>query len=290
MHAYVINLARSTDRRRHIISQLAKTDLSYQIAEAVEGRDLNVDDPLLVDPILRNDDLFRPGVAGCALSHLNVYRAILEEGRDRALVLEDDCILPSGIGPLTEEIASHMRGAEVVTLRIVVKLGSGPCRLSTRDSIPLSSRATLAFPVDIKQVLCAAAYLITREACERMADTGIPLRAYTDQWAHFQNNGALDSVRCVAPAPVTGEASFRSTIERYSPGSMQGRVRAYVAHNRIPVLHQALTARRQRRGRRQGQYEFVDLAPHWLAAHRAPELNQDAGQSAGQTLRDSQSG
>ena len=40
MRAYVINLARSLDRRAHITAELRKTGLDYEIIAAVDGRDL----------------------------------------------------------------------------------------------------------------------------------------------------------------------------------------------------------------------------------------------------------
>ena len=52
MHAYVINLARSLDRRAHMTAELKKTGLDYEIITAVEGRDLDLGDPAIVDPTL----------------------------------------------------------------------------------------------------------------------------------------------------------------------------------------------------------------------------------------------
>ena len=52
MHAYVINLARSLDRRAHITAELKKTGLDYEIITAVDGRDLDLRDPTIVDPSL----------------------------------------------------------------------------------------------------------------------------------------------------------------------------------------------------------------------------------------------
>ena len=52
MHAYVISLARSLDRRAHITAELAKTGLDYEIITAVDGRELDVRDTTIVDPSL----------------------------------------------------------------------------------------------------------------------------------------------------------------------------------------------------------------------------------------------
>ena len=106
MHAYVINLARSRDRRAHITTELKKTGLDYEIITAIDGRDLDLSDPTIVDPSLPFLDPSLPvvdiglaaGTAGAALSHLSVYRKIIADGLDAALVLEDDVVLPADLG------------------------------------------------------------------------------------------------------------------------------------------------------------------------------------------------
>ena len=59
----------------------------------------------------------------------------------------------------------------------------------------------LALPVDIKQPRSTGAYIITREACERMIKRLLPIRAHADAWRFFYREGALDRLRCVAPLP-----------------------------------------------------------------------------------------
>jgi len=57
---------------------------------------------------------------------------------------------------------------------------------------------------------------------------------------------------------------FRTTIDQYEPGSVQGRIRELVARTRTPILHQVLAFRRLRTFRRlgwAGLVEFVDDLP-----------------------------
>ena len=97
MHAYVINLARSTDRRAHITAELQRVGLDFEFISAVDGRTLDLSDSTLIDPSLVSRCVFPAGTVGCALSHFHVYQKILEDGRDTALVLEDDVILPDDL-------------------------------------------------------------------------------------------------------------------------------------------------------------------------------------------------
>ena len=48
MYAYVINLARSQDRRAHMVAELKKTGMDYELVTAVDGRELDASDRTLV--------------------------------------------------------------------------------------------------------------------------------------------------------------------------------------------------------------------------------------------------
>src|SRR5262249_32883389 len=116
MHVYVINLARSLDRRAHITAELRKTGLDYEIITAVDGRDLDLGDSGLIDPLLLAKNSFPAGTAGCALSHLSAYQKSIADGLDQALILEDDVVLPADLGTLVDAVAPHLTGAEVALL------------------------------------------------------------------------------------------------------------------------------------------------------------------------------
>jgi Glycosyltransferase family 25 (LPS biosynthesis protein) len=170
VYAYVINLARSLDRREHITAELKKTGLDYEIITAVDGRDLDLDDPAIVDPSFFTKVQLVAGTVGAALSHQSAYQKIIAAGLDKALVLEDDIELPADLENLADAVADQLVGAEVALLSYA---GREPCRMSREGSIDLPSGRLLALPVDINESLASAsAYVITREACERMSSTG----------------------------------------------------------------------------------------------------------------------
>src|SRR5215467_4672455 len=182
MQAYVINLARSSERRAHIVDQLSRTQINYEIVNAVDGRDLDLSDTRIVDPAFAATSAAYPGAVGCALSHLQVYRRILGDGLERACILEDDVMLPADFGVLTDTIARHMRGAEVVLLNFQ---SQGPCLITKTGAVQLPSSRLLVQFVDEGQAASTGGYLITREACARMVKTVLPLRAQPDDWAFY---------------------------------------------------------------------------------------------------------
>ena len=257
MRAYVINLARSLDRRTHVMAELDRTGLDYEFITAVDGRTIDLEDRRLVDPRLLAKNNFPAGTAGCALSHLQAYRRILEDGADAALVLEDDVELPDDLGALAHALAAHLTGAEVVLLNYA---SPTRCRVSPEGSVPLASSRLLALPIDITDMVNAAAYVITRPACERMLESAPPIRANADDWHYFFTEGIIDRIRCVLPLPVDKAAKFESTIGLYSLGNgLKGRLVAPFVRHKVPLVHQVILYRRQRILRRWGKADIVDV-------------------------------
>ena len=257
MRAYVINLARSHDRRAHITAELKKTGVDYEIMTAVDGLDLDLTDTTIVNPILASRTISTPGTAGAALSHLNAYRKIIADGLDEALVLEDDVTLPTDLGSLADAVAQQLTGAEVALLSYA---SPDPCKLSREGSISLPSSRLLALPIELQRLASAGAYVITREACERMVKCVLPVRMHPDEWWFFFKEGALDRVRCVVPLPVHKDPNAVSTMGSYSlRNGLRARLVVPLVRRKIPVLHQVLSYRRQRIYRHWSRTELVDI-------------------------------
>jgi glycosyl transferase family 25 len=256
MHVYVINLARSPDRRAHIVAELKKTGLDYEIITAVDGRELDLQDPAIIDPSMSARP-FLAGTAGCALSHLRVYQKMVADGLEEALILEDDVTLPADLGALADAVAGQLTGAEVALLNYSSK---APLKISREGSVDLPSARLLALPIDINQVLNAAAYVMTREACQRMIKSVLPLRATADDWQFFYKEGIIDRVRCVLPMAVAKDPEFESTIGIYSLGNgVKARLLGPIVRHKIPVLHQVILYRRRRIMSEWDRSEIVDM-------------------------------
>jgi glycosyl transferase family 25 len=253
MHAYVINLARSPERRAHIIEELAKSGIDYEIVNGVDGRDLDLRDSQTVEPSMLTKSWFRAGVAGCALSHLRIYRKILADGLDRALVLEDDVTLPGDFGSLIDIAADNLVGAEVILLNYDSR---DPCRMSLEGSVHLPSSRLLVLPIDVGQPASSAAYLITRKACKRMNEGILPVRVRPDDWGFFYREGMLDRVRCVMPLAVAKNPVFGSTIDYYSQQSAKARLLDKVTQ--VPLFYHAVAYRRRRIFRKWTRTELVN--------------------------------
>jgi glycosyl transferase, family 25 len=255
VRAYAINLKRSPERRANITTEITKTGMNYDIVNGVDGRDLDVRDPGLIESAALAMEWFRPGVAGCALSHLTAYRQALADGVDHALVLEDDVTLTADLRELAGALATHLTGAEVALLNYD---SVRTCLMSNENSVKLPSSRMLMLPIDVCQPVSGAAYMITREACQRMTESLPPVRAKADDWGFFYREGLLDRVRCVTPMPVVKNPNFGSTIDYRPPTSPRVRLRELVDRHEILFASRAIASRRQRILRQQTRTEFVD--------------------------------
>lgn len=91
---YVISLAHAQDRRADITCRLTAAGVDYEITEAVDGAELNLDgyqDRLIQDLHLQSKgrELSR-GEIGVFLSHYNLWKKMVTEQIPFALILEDD--------------------------------------------------------------------------------------------------------------------------------------------------------------------------------------------------------
>jgi glycosyl transferase, family 25 len=255
LRAYVINLARSLDRRAYITAELKKTGVDYEIVTGVDGRELDMSDSSVIDPSFTTS-IFPAGSAGCALSHLNVYKKIIADGLDAGLVLEDDVKVPADLDRLADDVAKQLVGAEVALLSVDCP---DPVKMSREGSTSLSSSRVLALPIDVSQPRSGGAYIITREACERMTKSAPPIRTVADAWWCYYREGLVDRVRCVVPLPVLKNPQLTSTIGSYSLGNgVRGRLVGALLRRKIPLLHQALSYRRRRILHQWGRVELVD--------------------------------
>lgn len=95
-------------RRSEISKRLASLGIEARFFDAVPGSSLKDEQkrPFLESGReLWSDGPLRDGAMGCSLAHFGVWRTILDEGHDAAVVLEDDAIaIPSSSGIILDRL------------------------------------------------------------------------------------------------------------------------------------------------------------------------------------------
>jgi len=197
MPIYVINLERAAERRRKIGTQLDRLGLSYVLCQAVDGAQLDAQAlSALCDEATATRD-YRPlsrGELGCALSHLAVYRRMLDEGADRALVLEDDAAPGVDVPRVLRELERVLDPASPTVVL-----------LSHVDKYTRWGRQSLDGQRHLVRRYghwwLAHGYIVTRGAAERMLAALQPVWSAADFWAGFERRGIV-RVRAVVPSCI----------------------------------------------------------------------------------------
>jgi glycosyl transferase family 25 len=148
-----------------------------------------------------------PGQIGCAMSHLAIYRRMIEQDLDCALVFEDDVVLPADIHRILLAIAPTLRNGELIQLN---NWKDGECLLSLASMSEIAG-LSLYLPLNETDLGSSCAYLIDRRAAEKILQLNFPVRVPADCWEYFYKKGCLSTARVVFPFPVMVKA-FESSI------------------------------------------------------------------------------
>ena len=118
----IVNLERRSDRKEETIKKLIEAGISgenYEFIKAVDGISLKPTPELKY--LFRNNDFGnRKGIIGCALSHCNLWKQLLNDSNhDYYVIMEDDCIFSSNFKQQFEKLKSNNE----FSMRDVVFLG-----------------------------------------------------------------------------------------------------------------------------------------------------------------------
>jgi glycosyl transferase, family 25 len=210
---FVINLTRSVERRSHTVKQLNDLDVQFQLVEAINGAELSDQEILSYNSTgawkcgFRSRYLLKEEI-GCALSHLKVYRKMVEEGIDTACILEDDNDYKkdfknllfnelSNIGEWDLLYLGHHPGWKAIGAR------------SRKKKKLVSSHYSVGEAVEVP--LGSYAYIIKQVAAKKILENAYPIRMPFDVYI---GNTAVLGVRTflLSPPCVFNSTLFDSTI------------------------------------------------------------------------------
>lgn len=242
MKVYAINLERAVERRKHIIRQLEKYNLDYELIEGVDGKKLT-DEELSrlcdLEAVQSRPYKLTVGALGCALSHLKAYQKMLADNVYVALILEDDVILPREINKLLTLVKNNIQNNEAILLHYF-NVSPEIQLLSRHEPTSLNDNYSLLYPVNFP--MSGSAYVIKRETARALSEIKLPIRVEADDWGYFYKNGAVESLRCVYPKPVNlTYADTQIQIQRkYSElPRLRQKFYKFVHDNRVPFFFQA---------------------------------------------------
>lgn len=213
MRVYVINLKRSTERRKNIETQLKRLGVVYEIIEAVDGRNMSEEE---FANIVSLPEEFTKSQAGCQLSHNKVYARMQENKDDIALVLEDDVLITENKFRQLLDQLEVQANRDKITLLTYYWCRDNYLTLHKKNpeqTIDVSAGYNICTPHEIHGVGRAAAYILSKETAKKILDFHTPkLICQADSWVVYYDHQLLKGVDCVYPMPVAENPKFGSEI------------------------------------------------------------------------------
>jgi|LSQX01.1.fsa_nt_gb glycosyl transferase family 25 len=265
MKTFAITLERAKERKKYIQKHLSDLDLDYEIVYGVDGRkltDQDIEKYADKEAIKRSPHWLNPGAIGCALSHLSIYKKIIDQNLDYAFIVEDDIVLPENIKEIIEFTKLHLKDGEPVLLYYA---SFKPCSFSTHQAIlSPEKKYGLYYPMNYSQPITTGAYFLNRKTAKALAGGILPVRVAADAWGYFIKQNIISSLRCVYPL-ATEIKNFKSSIDYIDHKSLKGRLLDFVNNYKVPVLHQLLSWLRKRKAiTGNSEFSLINEKPDWV--------------------------
>jgi len=171
---FIINLDRKPERYKYVINQLKKMNIKdYSRVPAVDG--FNTSDKKLLNYGIDKTLIDRKGIAGCAASHVRLWKYIVRENLDWVLILEDDAHFhPKFLTLFNKYWQKVPIGAKIVFVGYC-----GPKELEETNE-----------PVISGSVMCLQGYILSWRGAKYLLEKLLPINEPIDILIdkHFKNN------------------------------------------------------------------------------------------------------
>lgn len=115
---FIINLKKDIERREHMEELCNQYNLQYQFTDAIYGKNLDKD---TISKIYNKEESIRKfgreltkGELACVLSHINIYKHIVENDISKAFIFEDDIQIEKDFPTLMQSINKFPNDWELV--------------------------------------------------------------------------------------------------------------------------------------------------------------------------------
>lgn len=214
---FVVNLAAATQRREAMTNLLACHGITPRWFDAVDGRIMSADElpkhfaadiaAQVYGPMSRSE-------IGCALSHLGVYRLMVEQGIASAVIFEDDIDLAPDFATLLDQRAGL---PSIFSTNDPAMVQLTHVRRGYRFGTRKIGRYQIVRPHG--GVWLTSGYFITLAAAKRILEGAYPVRTVADHWLYFEREGFV-KLHALTPNAVWESALSQDSAiesERQSP-------------------------------------------------------------------------
>jgi len=225
---FVVSLATATQRREAMMNLLASHGITPRWFDAVDGRVMSAEELAKHFAAELATQVYGPMSRfeiGCALSHLGIYRLMVEQGIASAVIFEDDIDLAPDFGTLLDQGTglSSMFSANEPAMVQLTHVRRGYC---------FGGRQIGHYAIVRPHggVWLTSGYFITLAAARRILEGAYPVRTVADHWLYFEREG-LVKLHALTPNAVWESALSQDSAiqpERQSPPRAQRSLGGYL--------------------------------------------------------------
>lgn len=186
MKTYLVNLDKNPERLESSKRQLDALGIHFERIRAVQGKSLTRDERKRMVASFRSlmacGRRLNDGEIGCSLSHVAIYRDMVEKSVGVALVLEDDLVLQPGFREAIEEIA---RVADPTKPQVF---------FPAKQNAPSDSRVDHCIE-RVQGAMFTDVYVITLPAARLVLQANYPVVSVADSWSHWYRRYGVELYR-----------------------------------------------------------------------------------------------
>lgn len=150
MRTFLLTIPSTPERQARAEQELVKCGLEYEVHYGIDKSKEGWRDWCNIDP---ECPVLQPGEYGCAQSHLNILKQIVDEQIPLALVVEDDLVVANGLQLVANTLANLPADGELMMLNVWTAhlardASSGHTELFRRVTVP--SYTTLSYVVSLE--------------------------------------------------------------------------------------------------------------------------------------------
>ncbi|MCX8588222.1 MULTISPECIES: glycosyltransferase family 25 protein [unclassified Gilliamella] len=178
MKVFAINLSSAVNRRDRISNLCKKLKMDFEIITAIDGREL--DENFINDNVYDYKNCFlTKGEIGCALSHIGVYKEIINRRLPYALIIEDDAIFDSRTVDFMSAFEKKPKNGIFLLTGDVEYAKNKKMRLGDFNVFPIA------------KAIRATGYIITLKTAKKMVEFLMPIRYEADMFEIFRTCGNI---------------------------------------------------------------------------------------------------
>lgn len=204
MRTFVLNLEHNTERKKYMQDILKGIPIDYEFFPAVYGKSItNIDqfyDSKLAEKKAKRQ--LNVGEIGTAISHKNIYKKMIDENIEQALILEDDVTFLDGFIDVYKKIEKINVGNKIILLGTIVKKKIK--KIWKKKLTPEHSMYLV-----LNNYAGAYGYIIGLDAAKKIYYHNKKVFIEADKWKYYRR---FSQIWLVSPSVVTVDEIFPSEI------------------------------------------------------------------------------